>query len=163
MKIALYGHFGTLNTGNEGTLLAAVSYLRGRSPDDEFTCICTDPVAVVKRLGIAAVPISSRQVRLWDRRADVARRLRMALAGAIEEVSQWVGAFRTLRGTDVFVVPGTGVLTDAYGLSGWGPYNLWKWSLMAKMRGCRVRFLSVGAGPIYGRLGRFHRVRPLDS
>jgi polysaccharide pyruvyl transferase WcaK-like protein len=47
------------------------------------------------------------------------------------------------------------VLTDAYGLSGWGPYNLWKWSLMAKMRGCRVRFLSVGAGPIYGRLGRF--------
>ncbi len=155
MKIALYGHFGTLNTGNEGTLLAAVSYLRGRSPDDEFTCICTDPVAVVKRLGIAAVPISSRQVRLWDRRADVAWRLRMALAGAIEEVSQWVGAFRTLRGTDVFVVPGTGVLTDAYGLSGWGPYNLWKWSLMAKMRGCRVRFLSVGAGPIYGRLGRF--------
>jgi polysaccharide pyruvyl transferase WcaK-like protein len=52
------------------------------------------------------------------------------------------------------MIPGTGLLTDAYGLLGWGPYNLFKWSLIAKICGCKLLFVSVGAGPIYGALGR---------
>jgi polysaccharide pyruvyl transferase WcaK-like protein len=60
-----------------------------------------------------------------------------------------------LKGTDVFIVPGTGLLTDAYGLTNWGPYSTFKWSLIAKMRGCRLLFVSVGAGPIYSSIGRF--------
>ena len=55
----------------------------------------------------------------------------------------------------MLIIPGTGLLTDAYGLSGWGPYNLFKWSLIAKLRGCEVLFVSVGAGPIYSTLGRY--------
>ena len=43
----------------------------------------------------------------------------------------------------MLIVPGTGLLTDAYGLGGWGPYSLFKWSLAAKLRGCRVLFVSV--------------------
>ena len=55
----------------------------------------------------------------------------------------------------MLIIPGTGLLTDAYGLTGWGPYNLFKWSLIAKLRGCEVLFVSVGAGPIYSTLGRY--------
>ena len=55
----------------------------------------------------------------------------------------------------MLIVPGTGLLTDAYGLLGWGPYNLMKWTLAARLRGCRVLFVSVGAGPLYSTLGRF--------
>ena len=45
-------------------------------------------------------------------------------------------------------------MTDAFGLSHWGPYSLFKWVLMAKLRRCRVLFVSVGAGPIDRTLGR---------
>jgi polysaccharide pyruvyl transferase WcaK-like protein len=71
-----------------------------------------------------------------------------------EELRQYVRAFRILDGTDMLIVPGTGLLTDAYGLSSWGPYNMFKWSLLAKVRGCRLLFVSVGAGPIDTALGR---------
>ena len=54
----------------------------------------------------------------------------------------------------MLVIPGTGLLTDAFGLSGMGPYGLLKWSLTARLRGCRVVFVSVGAGPVDGGLGR---------
>jgi polysaccharide pyruvyl transferase WcaK-like protein len=55
----------------------------------------------------------------------------------------------------VLIVPGTGLLTDAYGLLNWGPYNLFKWSLMARVCRCKLRFVSIGAGPIYGTLGKY--------
>ena len=72
----------------------------------------------------------------------------MAVLGLIEEAREYVRAWRTLKGTDMFIIPGTGLLTDAFALAGWGPYGVFKWSLMAKLRRCRVIFLSVGAGPV---------------
>lgn len=71
------------------------------------------------------------------------------------EIFRWLDGLRTLKPHDIFVIPGTGLVSDAYGLTGWGPYNLFKWSLIAKLRGCKLLFVSVGAGPLYGRLGRF--------
>ena len=53
------------------------------------------------------------------------------------------------------LIAGTGLLTDAYGLLGWGPYNSFKWSLIAKVCRCKLLFVSIGAGPIYGTLGKF--------
>jgi polysaccharide pyruvyl transferase WcaK-like protein len=59
-----------------------------------------------------------------------------------------------LKRTDMLIVPGTGLVTDVFGLSSWGPYSLFKWVLMAKLRRSRVLFVSVGAGPINRTLGR---------
>ena len=58
------------------------------------------------------------------------------------------------------IVPGTGLLTDADGLFGWGPYSLFKWSLIAKVCRCKLLLVSVGAGPIYGILGRWRDLQP---
>jgi polysaccharide pyruvyl transferase WcaK-like protein len=55
----------------------------------------------------------------------------------------------------MLIIPGTGLLTDAYGLLSWGPYSLLRWSLLAKICGCKLFLVSVGAGPIYGLLGRW--------
>ena len=153
VEITFFGHFGTLNTGNDGTLLAVVSSLQALHPDWTFGCVCTAPEVVSERLGIEAVPISTRTARLWDRQVGFGRRLRSAIVGVGQEIMEWVSAYHALDGTTMFVIPGTGLLTDAFGLSAWGPYNLFKWSLVARMRGAKVRFLSVGAGPIYGWLG----------
>jgi len=143
-----------MNTGNESTLLAILWRLRHIYPGWRFCCICTNPEAVAARDGIDAVPISRRDARLWDVDARLDRRLRTAFIAVGEELKDYIRAFRTLRKTAILVVPGTGLLTNAYGLSAWGPYNLFKWTLMAKLRRCKVLFVSVGAGPIYGAPGR---------
>jgi polysaccharide pyruvyl transferase WcaK-like protein len=154
VRISFFGHFGTSNTGNEATLLATLSRLRAVYPDGEFRCICTYPAEAAAWYGIAAVPITTRRASLRNREARPARRLVSAFVAGAEELWQYVRAFHALRGTDIFVVPGTGLITDAYGLHGWGPYNLFKWTLMARAAGCRVIYLSVGAGPIDTSAGR---------
>jgi polysaccharide pyruvyl transferase WcaK-like protein len=154
MKVSFFGNFGSLNSGNESTLLAILARLRSVAPDGEFQCVCPHPEVVAARDGIDAIPISTRLVRVWDTETRVSRRIRMAFIGVGEEIKQYVRAFRWLKGTDMLIIPGTGLLTDAYGLTSWGPYSLFKWSLMARFSGCRVLFVSVGAGPIYSAAGR---------
>ena len=153
-KINFFGHFGTMNLGNEATLLAIVSRLRLLFPNCEFCCICTCPENVIATHEIEAIPHTARSVRIWDRQVPLGKRLRTAPLGLSEEVRGCIRAWRVLKGTDMFIIPGTGLLTDAFGLSGMGPYGLLKWSLTARLRGCRVVFVSVGAGPVDGRLGR---------
>jgi polysaccharide pyruvyl transferase WcaK-like protein len=83
------------------------------------------------------------------------RAVRRILIGIPSELYQCVKGLVRLRRTDMLIVPGTGLLTDAYGLLGWGPYGMFKWSLLAKACRCKLLFVSVGAGPIYGALGRW--------
>jgi polysaccharide pyruvyl transferase WcaK-like protein len=60
-----------------------------------------------------------------------------------------------LAGTNVFVVVGGGQLNDYFG-GPWGyPFTVFKWCLLARLRGARVVFLSVGAGPIRTRFGKW--------
>jgi polysaccharide pyruvyl transferase WcaK-like protein len=153
LKVSFFGHFGTPNPGNESTLLAIVSRLRALYPDSEFRCICTNPEAVVATEGIEAIAITTR-ARIWDRDVPMARRVRMAFVGVGAELLQYGRAFRKLEGTDMLIVPGTGLVTDAFGLAYWGPYSQFKWVLMAKLRRSRVLFVSIGAGPIDRTLGR---------
>jgi polysaccharide pyruvyl transferase WcaK-like protein len=154
-KITVFGNFGTTNFGNEATLLTTLSELRLRFPTREFCCICSYPENVSATHGIEAVPHTARSVRIWDRRLPLGKRLQMAFPGLRAESREYLRAWRTLEGTDIFIIPGTGLMTDALGLAGWGPYGVFKWSIMAKLRGCRMMVVSVGAGPVRSTLGRF--------
>jgi polysaccharide pyruvyl transferase WcaK-like protein len=153
LKITFFGHFGVANTGNESTLLAIVSRLRTIYPAAEFCCVCSDPQTVTARYGIAAVPFSTSESQLWDRGLPTIRRLRAALTAAAAEVGQYVRAYRILSGADMLILPGTGLLTDAHGVHGWGPYGMFRWALAAWLRRARVLFVSVGAGPIVSPIG----------
>src|SRR5215831_5009231 len=127
-KVCFFGHFGTDNLGNESTLQAVLYHLRCHSPDAEVSCVCSVPETLASTQGVKTVAISKRILRPWNIRSPVAKLIRKAFVGIPSELYRWLEAFRTLRGTDVFIIPGTGLLTDAYGLSRWGPYNLFKWS-----------------------------------
>jgi polysaccharide pyruvyl transferase WcaK-like protein len=153
-KISLFGPFGMANLGNDATLLAALSRLRTLFPDCQFCCICSFPDNVGATHRIEAVPHTLRRVRIWDRSVRLDKRVLLAMVGLGEELGEYVRAWRVLESTDAFIVPGTGLLTDVFGLSGWGPYGLFKWTLVAKLRRCKVMFVSVGAGPIYSGWGR---------
>lgn len=153
VKISFFGNFGSANTGNESVLLAIISRLRVLYPTGDFRCICSNPEAVTARYGIQAVAFSTSEARLWDRNLPMIRRACMAFAALAAELGQFIRAFRILRGTDMLIVPGTGLLTDAHGIHGWGPYSMSRWVLMAKLRHARVLFVCVGAGPITSRAG----------
>ena len=154
LKVSLFGHFGSPNPGNESTLIAILARLRSLYPDGEFRCVCTNPQAALARYGIDAIPITTRTARGWDRDVPLARRVPMAFVQAGAELGQYARAFRELKQTDMLIVSGTGLVTDAYGLSDWGPYSQFKWVVMAKLRRCKVLFVGVGAGPIYRPLGQ---------
>jgi polysaccharide pyruvyl transferase WcaK-like protein len=153
--IALFGHFDSTNFGNESTLQAILYYLRRFHSDTKVVCISTVPEATVATHHIEAIPIAERFVKCWTPRNPLTRVLRRLCITLPSEAYQWTKSLIRLRRTDMLIVPGTGLLTDAYGLLGWGPYNLLKWSLAAKVCRCKLVFLSVGAGPIYGTFGRW--------
>ena len=79
MKIYFFGNFGSLNTGNESTLLAILTRLRCIFPQAEFCCICPHPEVVRERDKIDAIPITLRSVRIWDREVRIDKRLRNGL------------------------------------------------------------------------------------
>jgi len=154
-KIALFGHFGWGNFGNESTLQAMLYHLRRLAPDAEFNCICTGPETVAAGYNISAVPSKDVLVQPWALRDPLARWARKLVIGIPIEVYRWLKGFKSLWGTDALVVPGTGLLNDAYTLFHWGPYDLFRWAATAKLCRCNLLFISVGAGPVYSRIGRF--------
>jgi polysaccharide pyruvyl transferase WcaK-like protein len=155
-KIAFFGHFDSSNFGNESTLQAILYNLRRFQPDAEVICISTGPQATVATHRIEAIPISERFVKLWSSRAPLVGVVRRICIGIPSELYRWVKGCIALRRIDMLIVPGSGLLSDAFGLFiGYGPYNLFKWSLIAKICGCKLLFVGVGAGPIYGATGRF--------
>lgn len=153
-RICFFGHFGSPNFGNEITLQTILYHLGRRFPKAEVLCICTEPEALAASQKIKTVPISRNYIKPWKTRTRLARLFRRVFIGMPSELCRWLDAFMTLRRVDVLIIPGTGLLTDAYGLSGWGPYNLFKWSLIAKVCRCKLLFVSVGAGPLYSTLGK---------
>ena len=153
-KIALFGHFGAGNFGNESTLWAMLYHLRRLLPNADLRCICTAPERVAALYDISTVASREAVVKPWSIRNPVARWIRKVAIGLPSELYRWVKGFQTLRGTDALIVPGTGLLTDAYTVFYWGPYEMFRWSVTAKLCRCKLLFVSVGAGPIYGRLSR---------
>lgn len=149
-KIALLGLFGQLNLGNDSTLLSMVHHTRLRIPEVELLCVCTGPEDITARFGIPAVDMYAP--------SPEARRAKTRLGRAVKrlgrELRHGYEASRQLGGTDMLIVPGTGILVDnTTGFQGY-PFYLFKWILIAKMRGCKVAFVSVGAGPILGRISK---------
>ena len=82
-----------------------------------------------------------------------ARVVRVVFRRVPLEIAHWYRTLRLIARSDVFLVPGTGIITDAAcGSLGW-PYDMFKLALLARICGKRVVFLSVGAGPFQHRLG----------
>ena len=152
--VNFFGGFGLGNFGNEITLQAILYHLRRYFPHVEVGCICTHPEVTATYFNIKTLPISGKLVSVWKPNNLLARGLRSFFIGIPCEIYRWLEALIKLKHIDALIVPGTGLLTDAYGLRGWGPYGLFKWSLIAKLRGCKLLFISVGAGPLDSQIGR---------
>jgi polysaccharide pyruvyl transferase WcaK-like protein len=154
-KVSLFGHFGGGNFGNDSTFQAMLFHLRRLVPGAEVTCISTFPEKVAADYKVAAIPVSEVVVKPWTSRNLLTRLARKTFIGIPSEIYRWLKAVRTLRNTEMLIIVGTGLLNDAYGLMSWGPYSIFKWSLAAKARRCKVFFVSVGAGPLDSSRGKW--------
>lgn len=147
-RIGLFGLFGSGNLGNDGSLEAMLNFLRVARSDAELLCICSDSSKVERDFRIPAIRIGGQAatnpfLRMLERFLPTRKLL------------QWLYAFRSVRGLDVLIMPGTGILDD-FSERFWGaPASLFGWCLAARLRGTRVAFVSVGAGPIKHSLSRW--------
>jgi polysaccharide pyruvyl transferase WcaK-like protein len=153
-KFAFFGHFDGTNFGNECSLQTILYHLRRLQPEADVTCICSGPQTTATTYHVRALSFTGVFRRRWTPRNPLTKVIRKIWV-ALRQPFQLARCFWILRSTELLIVPGTGLLTDAYGLRGWGPYGLLKWSLIAKACGCKVALVSVGAGPIHGTIGRW--------
>jgi polysaccharide pyruvyl transferase WcaK-like protein len=154
-KIAFFGHFDSTNFGNESTLQAILYHLRRFEPDAEVLCISSGPEATTATHGIEAISMSETFFKSWIPTNPLMKILRKLLIGLPSKPYRWFRGFMRLRRTDMLIIPGTGLLTDAFGRLNWSPHKLLEWSLLAKLCRCKLLFVSVGAGPVYGILDRW--------
>ena len=174
-RIALFGNFGAGNLGNEATLQAMVCNLRRHLPNVEITCICPGPEKAASEYKISAVPIraplpiwkltskaagssvsgTALEPHRWLKAfANLRRPLRIC-AYPLLETYRWFKGISSLKGSDLVVMTGTGMLSD-YAT---GPfdlhYDIFRWAIIAKLCRCKLLFVSVGGGPIRHPLSRW--------
>jgi polysaccharide pyruvyl transferase WcaK-like protein len=153
--ISLFGVFGAGNLGNECTLQALLYNLREHLPGAKVNCICTGPGEVTATYGIDAVPIKTGDPKgKGPARSKIFRILRKIVVGIPTDLLRWRRAVQVMRGADMLVMVGTGMLGD-FGISAFGlHYEILRWSIAAKLTRTKLVFLSVGAGPIHDPLSR---------
>lgn len=156
-KIAFFGIFGVHNLGNECTLQAILHNAREWLPGAELSSISYDPDDTALRHGVKAVPVNGGSARNTGaaRSGGISRLGRILFHRLPGELRELWRARQALKGIDLVVMTGTGMLTDYMTTAAGFPYDVFKWSLAARLAGCKLRFVGVGVGPIYGRVSRW--------
>lgn len=153
LKVIVFGLFGSGNLGNEATLHAMLYNLRKYMQEAEFRCACSGPAETSAAHKILSFPI--REGRFPETKNALVRRLARLVFALPIELFRWFKVISRLRGSDVLVMTGTGMLMDL-GHSPLGlPYDVWRWSAAAKLCRCKLLYVSVGVGPIRHPLSRF--------
>jgi polysaccharide pyruvyl transferase WcaK-like protein len=144
------------NLGNEGSLDAMIRHIRSALPNAEVFCICTVPERVSKDFAIPTVAIHTTPGFWWFYSEN--RLLRALVKIAILMPRGVIASYRKFKHfkkVDVMIVPGTGILDD-FGEGPLGmPFETFMWCLMARLRGVKVKFVSVGAGPVHHPISRW--------
>ncbi len=159
-RITFYGNFGTQNLGNEWTLHAIARNIQERVPDAKFQCVCTTPEDTRRRHDMPAFHSHAGypawlEPEKWPVGRFVLKWLRRIVFRVPIELWHWAKAFRIMNRSDMLIVPGTQVVSDyCTGPFSW-PYDIFMWSLAAKLCRAKVLFVCVGIGPINHRLSRW--------
>jgi polysaccharide pyruvyl transferase WcaK-like protein len=175
MRIGLMGPFGG-NLGDAATQQAMLQQIQRRLPNAQLYGFSLYPDDTEQRHHIPSFAISrvGDTQRWWlgnhpngllrwlygvaqgFKQLDnpYGRKLGYLLAGGPLELVAIARAYQTLGNLDCLVISGGGQLDDAWGGPWAHPYTLLLWTVMAKLRGIAVWFVSVGAGPLNSRLSR---------
>lgn len=175
MKIGLLGPYGYGNLGDAAIQEAMIQNIRQRFPNAQIVGFSLNPQDTEARHKIPAYPITRPPDRDWLRpdQTNLPRNPIQRLAHWLHyHPSPWLRklervlfrsplelvliylAFAILKDFDYLAISGGGQLDDYWGGAWSHPYTLLKWSVLAKLRGAQLLFVSVGAGPIQASLSR---------
>ncbi|MBN1377795.1 MAG: polysaccharide pyruvyl transferase family protein [Gammaproteobacteria bacterium] len=184
-KIAVFGHYGNQNLGDEAIIEAVIGNCRKRHPDAEIICISIDPKDSAKRHAVDAFPlrVEGREWMDYPRYRDLEAesvsehspglkallKRRLPVVFYLLKIAVWYlqlpfivieqlkfsrQNYKLLKTVDYLLVSGSNQFLDNFG-GAWGfPYSLLNWTLLAKLSGTKVNFISVGAGPLDGFIGK---------
>lgn len=156
-NIVFFGVFGVQNIGNECTLEAIVQNARRRLPGGEFSAVSYKVDDTAERHRMPAIPVSLQDFTGVKRRGGVrgkVEKLLRVLRRVPNEINDWQAAMRVLRDADMLIMTGTGMLTDYMTTATGYPYDIFRWTGAARLAGCKVAFVGVGAGPVYGNMSK---------
>ena len=178
--VALMGPFGFGNLGDAAIQDAVITNLRLRLPRIRLVGIsmrpadtqwrhgldtyCYDTTAYLnlrraprqaKHGGAAANALGASSVADPSNSRRPSRWYPKRLMGRLPELQHAWYVFRALRHIDVLVASGGGQLDESWGGPRNHPFTLFKWTALARLRGVRVVFLSVGVGTIDSAEGRW--------
>ena len=167
--VGILGPYGTGNLGDAAIQDALIYQITQQTPETRFYGISLNPQDTEARHGIAAFPIDARaasidlpRIARWALRGRsrflmlraVQRCLAPLVALLVEIVftmRMWVFA-KKLR---LLIVSGGGQIDDYWGGAWEHPFSLFRWTVVAKLRGCKVLFVSVGGWELRSKLSRF--------
>ena len=73
----------------------------------------------------------------------------------VQEIPFTFYIYKNLKKLDLVVISGSGLFTEEWG-GPWGfPFALFRWSLLARLAGCKLAYMSVGGGIFKSPLTRF--------
>jgi polysaccharide pyruvyl transferase WcaK-like protein len=176
MKIGILNPCGTGNLGDEATLAAMIEETRTQYPLAQIYAVTTNPADTCERHKILAFPVRksgcTSQSAKQDQESTPQLKARLkklplihatlrtmyrgwqCFSGALEELDFLTQCLRRLKGTQLLIVAGSGQLSDHFGGAWAYPYTLFKWSVIAKVSGAKLAFVSVGAGPLRSAVSR---------
>ncbi|PYS16451.1 MAG: hypothetical protein DMG15_02220 [Acidobacteria bacterium] len=182
-RIGILGHVGTGNLGDEAIITAVIQNLRRRCPESEICAFTSNPEDTQERHRVPAFPLrrgridsrvaqqtttadssrpkavsrfksSLKRARPLYRILKATRDCASMTVGVLQELAFIATSYRYVKHLDLLIIAGSHQLNDFVGGAWAFPYTLLKWTLMARLAGARVAFLSVGAGPVSSRLGK---------
>jgi polysaccharide pyruvyl transferase WcaK-like protein len=154
-RVGLFGILGSGNLGNDGSLEAVISYLRGLDTDVQLGFFCMGPDQVEARYGAPA-----ESLQWYEPHAGTATGL---AAAGLKVLGKLLDPFRTwawVRHYDLVIVPGMGVLEATLPLRPWAfPYSLFWLGVTARLTGTQVALVSVGSNVVRARATRWFITR----
>jgi polysaccharide pyruvyl transferase WcaK-like protein len=174
MKIGLLDHMGYGNLGDAATQEALIANIRLRVPEVQIVGFSLNPVDTEKRHGIPSYSITYWHPGLdepaearTDSGSNMAPRLKSFLKkipilspslrwlqNLAREVRHLRRSYLRVRSLDCLVIAGGGQLSELWRGPWSHPYNVFKFSLFARLARKRLLFVNVGAGPLASGLGK---------
>ena len=170
VTIGLLGPWGSGNLGCATTQDAMIQNIHSRIPEAQIFGFSLNPADTEAKHGIPSFHLSRanwseythQQKSISERIGDwmhahpspVTLKMELWVRRLPLEIGLIIQTYRHLKDFDLFIISGGGQLLDYWGKAWKQPYWLFKYALLSKLAGTKFMFVSVGAGPIDGKISK---------